>query len=59
VREVSFELVKQNTLELETILSTTNDEMLLVSKMKELVPEYISNNSIYQQLDTKVISISN
>jgi FlaA1/EpsC-like NDP-sugar epimerase len=59
VREVSFEMVKQNTLELETILSTTNDEMLLVGKMKELVPEYISNNSIYQQLDTKVISISN
>jgi len=59
VREVSFELVKQNTLELETILSTTNDEMLLVGKMKELVPEYISNNSIYQQLDSKVISISN
>jgi FlaA1/EpsC-like NDP-sugar epimerase len=59
VREVSFELVKQNTLELETILSTTNDEMLLVGKMKELVPEYISSNSIYQQLDTKVISISN
>ena len=59
VREVSFELVKQNTLELEIILSTTNDEMLLVSKMKELVPEYISNNSIYQQLDSKVISIGN
>jgi FlaA1/EpsC-like NDP-sugar epimerase len=59
VRDVSFELVKQNTLELETILSTTSDEMLLVGKMKELVPEYISNNSIYQQLDTKVISIVN
>jgi FlaA1/EpsC-like NDP-sugar epimerase len=59
VREVSFETVKQNTFELEAILSTTNDEMLLVGKMKELVPEYISNNSIYQQLDTKVISISN
>jgi len=59
VREVSFELVTQNTLELETILSSTNDEMLLVGKMKELVPEYISNNSIYQQLDGKVISIVN
>ena len=59
VREVSFEMVKQNTLELETILSTTNDEMLLVGKMKELVPEYISNNSIYQQLDATVISIAN
>ena len=59
VREVSFELVKQNSYELETILTTTNDEMLLVGKMKELVPEYISNNSIYQQLDTTVISIAN
>ena len=59
VREVSFELVKQNTYELETILTTTNDEMLLVGKMKELVPEYISNNSIYEQLDTTIISIAN
>ena len=59
VRDVSIELVKQNTFELETILTTTNDEMLLVAKMKELVPEYISNNSIYEQLDTTVISIAN
>ena len=59
VREVSFDLVKQNTYELETILTTTNDEMLLVGKMKELVPEYISNNSIYEQLDTTIISIAN
>jgi FlaA1/EpsC-like NDP-sugar epimerase len=59
VREVSFELVKQNTFELEQILTTTNDEMQLVSIMKELIPEYISNNSIYQQLDTNVISIAN
>ena len=59
MRDVSIELVKQNTLELETILSTTSDEMLLVGKMKELVPEYISNNSIYEQLDTTIISIAN
>jgi FlaA1/EpsC-like NDP-sugar epimerase len=59
VREVSFELVKQKTFELEKILTTTNDEMQLVSIMKELIPEYISNNSIYQQLDTNVISIAN
>ena len=59
VRDVSFDIIKQNTYELETILSTTNDEMLLVGKMKELVPEYISNNSIYEQLDSKVISIVN
>jgi hypothetical protein len=26
--------------------------------MKELVPEYISNNSIYEKLDASVISIA-
>ena len=59
VRDVSLELVQNSTIELEQILSTTNDEMKLVSKMKELVPEYISNNSIYEKLDTTVISIAN
>lgn len=29
------------------------NEMALVSKMKEIVPEYISNNSIYTELDKK------
>jgi uncharacterized membrane protein affecting hemolysin expression len=57
VRDVSFELVKQSTFELEHILSTSNDEMQLVSKMKELVPEYISNNSIYEKLDATVIAM--
>jgi FlaA1/EpsC-like NDP-sugar epimerase len=58
VRDVSFDLVYQSTIELENILNTSNDEMQLVSKMKELVPEYISNNSIYEKLDTTVISIA-
>ena len=58
VRDVSLELVQNSTMELEYILSTSNDEMKLVSKMKELVPEYISNNSIYERLDTTVISIA-
>ena len=57
VRDVSFELVKQSTFELEHILSTSNDEMQLVSKMKELVPEYVSNNSIYEKLDATVIAM--
>ena len=57
VRDVSFELVKQSTFELEHILNTSNDEMQLVSKMKELVPEYISNNSIYEKLDATVIAM--
>ena len=59
VREVSLELVKQCTVELEVILSSSNDEMQLVRKMKQLVPEYISNNSVYEKLDANVISIAN
>jgi FlaA1/EpsC-like NDP-sugar epimerase len=59
VRDVSLELVKECTVELEVILTTTNDEMKLVRKMKELVPEYISNNSVHEKLDTTVISIAN
>jgi FlaA1/EpsC-like NDP-sugar epimerase len=59
VREVSLELVKQCTVELELILSSSNDEMQLVRKMKQLVPEYISNNSVYEKLDANVISIAN
>lgn len=31
--------------------SKSYDEMLTVKKMKEIVPEYKSNNSIYEQLD--------
>ena len=58
VRDVAFELVENTTIELERILSTTNNEMELVGKMKELVPEYISNNSIYEKLDSSIISIA-
>jgi len=29
------------------------DDFLLVKKMKELVPEYRSNNSVYSTLDAK------
>ena len=58
VREVSFEAINNSTVELEHILSTTNNEMVLVGKMKDLVPEYISNNSIYEKLDASVISIA-
>jgi FlaA1/EpsC-like NDP-sugar epimerase len=33
---------------------TINKSRLLVSIMKQIVPEYISNNSIYEQLDRKI-----
>lgn len=34
-------------------LSTGNDPFALVAKMKEILPEFISNNSIYSLLDKK------
>jgi hypothetical protein len=29
------------------------DESIIVSKIKEFVPEFLSNNSIFEQLDNK------
>jgi len=58
VREVSFELISDCTVKLENLLNNSADEMELVGIMKHLVPEYISNNSIYEKLDTHVISIA-
>ena len=34
-------------------ISKRFDDMATVKKMKEIVPEYISNNSVYEQLDKK------
>ena len=58
VREVSFELISNCTVQLENLLNNSADEMELVSIMKQLVPEYISNNSIYEKLDNNIISIA-
>ena len=57
VRDVSLDSVISSFNQLELILSG-DDEMLLVSKMKELVPEFLSINSEYEKLDhVKVIAI--
>ena len=50
VREYDFDDVEQDIAELMRI-SETYDAMAIVRKMKEMVPEYVSNNSIYSQLD--------
>ena len=68
-------IAKVREVELNTILSSFNDlsllvtsaskvsnEMELVGKMKELVPEFISNNSIFERLDpslqTKILDMT-
>lgn len=51
VREYDYTDVKIIIEELIKSFSTQNNE-LIVQRMKDLVPEYISNNSIFQKLDS-------
>ena len=50
VREYPYELALQNEKDLYT-LSFTFDDMAIVKKMKQIVPEYKSKNSKYEILD--------
>ena len=52
VREYDYNKVCKDIDELIAI-SKKFDDMATVKKMKEIVPEYKSNNSIYEQLDSK------
>jgi len=52
VREYPYELARKNEEELYK-LSFTYDDMAIVKKMKEIVPEYKSQHSKYSQLDVK------
>ena len=50
VREYDYDMVNKDIEELIEI-SKHYDNMTTVKKMKEIVPEYKSNNSIYEELD--------
>ena len=52
VREYDYEVAKKNEEELLEI-SFTHDDMAIVEKMKEIVPEYKSQVSKYQVLDQR------
>jgi len=54
VREYPFGVVAKEIQELIEMTSTGNDRNI-VSKIKAIVPEYISNNSVFEELD--IISI--
>jgi hypothetical protein len=44
-----------------TLAQDASTHLEMVSLMKELVPEFISNNSVYEQLDqqkTRLVSIN-
>ena len=53
VREYDFEQVDREIDELVE-LAKQFDNMATVLKMKQIVPEYKSNNSVYEVLDEKV-----
>ena len=52
VREYDYSEVSKQ-IDALIALSHTYDDMATVEKMKEIVPEYVSNNSKYSVLDKK------
>ena len=50
VREYDYDTICQQIDDL-VVISKQYDDMATVAKMKEIVPEYKSNNSIYEKLD--------
>ncbi len=59
VRDVNITDIKANFKELEYILRTSNNDMDMVSKMKEFVPEFLSNKSVFESLDAQAIEYNN
>ena len=53
-REYDFEMIDRHIEELIR-LSCEYRDLQVVMKMKEIVPEYKSNNSVYEELDGKVV----
>lgn len=52
VREYAHEKISSYLNELDILLQE-NDDFRIVAKMKEIVPEFVSNNSEYETLDKK------
>lgn len=52
VKEYDFNVIEKEITELISLFDSQNNE-LLVRKMKQIVPEFISRNSVYEELDKK------
>jgi FlaA1/EpsC-like NDP-sugar epimerase len=50
VKEYDFPVIEEEITELISLFGRQNNEML-VRKMKQIVPEFISRNSVYEKLD--------
>lgn len=51
VREYNFEEVMEKMNKLILLVDAGSDEMQIVSMMKNMIPEYLSNNSVFEKLD--------
>jgi FlaA1/EpsC-like NDP-sugar epimerase len=50
VKEYDLQTISKDIIELNSLFYTQNNESI-VRKMKDILPEFISNNSVYEQLD--------
>ncbi len=59
VREVAMKDIEAKFNQFRTLVNTSKNENELVALMKALVPEFISNNSVFEQLDgnAKVVGL--
>jgi FlaA1/EpsC-like NDP-sugar epimerase len=59
VRSVELQLVEKVFTDFQQMVNSTDQNMQMVAKMKELIPEFLSQNSVYEKLDSssKVIPI--
>ena len=51
VREVAMQDIESKFNQFRTLVNAADNENELVALMKALVPEFISNNSVFEQLD--------
>ncbi|HXP51982.1 MAG TPA: polysaccharide biosynthesis protein, partial [Bacteroidia bacterium] len=54
VKDSDYDVVSKQINEL-VALSTKNDDMAIVQKMKDIVPEFLSNNSVFEKLDKPIL----
>ena len=57
IREEKIEGLETHFEELFTYAGQAGQSMAMVSKMKELIPEFVSNNSVFEQLDQTKASV--
>jgi FlaA1/EpsC-like NDP-sugar epimerase len=55
VKEYDFPLISNEITDLINLFNKQDNEAI-VRKMKQIVPEYISNNSVYERLDKEMIA---